>query len=338
MADVEPDAASAASALSGRSLCAVCRRQMPLRKDGAIRVYGPVSRRCPGGGKSPFIAHQAPLRSSDSSSVSTHNRRLPVDLSAESVQAPITRGASAFPHWGEDIQLLPTGRLLKRIPKASRGPIAGKLTAILNHVVGSNGFESWESLLCFPRRYLGLPRKGGRRWNLSKLINRCLIGDGDDVGLGSEPYRSSKKGSPDPLQFLASRVSSKLEEGDFRGAVRLACSEDTVAEANDTTMAALSSKHPAPHPDSVLPSPPTSNEVEGALSVVIGDVLRAIRSFPSGSAGAPDGLRPQHLVDLTSASAGQDGEALLGALTSFTNLVLAGDTPVPARKIFWGLL
>ena len=65
-------------------------------------------------------------------------------------------------------------------------------------------------------------------------------------------------------------------------------------------------------------------------------MLRAIRSFPSGSAGAPDGLRPQHLVDLTSASAGQDGEELLGALTSLSNLVLAGDTPVPARKIFLG--
>ena len=288
------------------------------------------------GGKSPFIAHQAPLHGSDSLSVSTHNRRLPVDLSAESAQAPIARGASAFSHEDEDIQLLPTGRLLKRIPKASRGPVAGKLTAILNRVVSSNSFESWESLLCFPRRYLGLPKRGGRRWNLSKQINHRLIGDGDDVVLGTVPHRSSKKGSPDPLRFLASRVSSKLEEGDFRGAVRLACSEDTVAEANDTTMAALSSKHPAPHPDSILPSPPTSNEVEGALSVENGDVLRAIRSFPSGSAGGPDGLRPQHLVDLTSASAGQDGEALLGALTSFTNLVLAGDTAVPARKIFFG--
>ena len=69
---------------------------------------------------------------------------------------------------------------------------------------------------------------------------------------------------------------------------------------------------------------------------IYGDVLRAIRSFPSSSARGPDGFRPQHLVDLTSASAGQDGAALLGALTSFTNLVLAGDTPVPARKIFLG--
>ena len=94
MADVESVAASAvsaASALSGRSLCAVCRRQMPLRKDGAIRVHDPVSRRCPGGGNSPFIAHQAPLRSLDSPSVSTHNRRLSVDVSAESVRAPIAR-------------------------------------------------------------------------------------------------------------------------------------------------------------------------------------------------------------------------------------------------------
>ena len=179
---------------------------MSLGSDGAIRVHGPVSCRCPGGSKSPFIAHQAPLRSSDSLSVSTHNRRLLVDLSAETAQAPITSGASAFSHEDEDIQLLPTGRLLKRIPKASRGPVAGKLTAILNRVVSSNGFESWESLLCLLRRYLCLPKRGGRRWNLSKQINRRLIGNGDDVVLGTVPHRSSKKGSPDPLRFLASRV------------------------------------------------------------------------------------------------------------------------------------
>ena len=45
----------------------------------------------------------------------------------------------------------------------------------------------------------------------------------------------------------------KQEEGDFRGAVRLACSEDTIAASNDATFVALQLKHPPPHPDSSIP-------------------------------------------------------------------------------------
>ena len=135
---------------------------------------------------------------------------------------------------------------------------------------------------------------------------------------------------------MATRVSAKLEEGDFRGAVRLACSEDSIAEANESTIAALRSKHPAPHPDSSMPPPPDSHKLEGALVVGEGAVAHAIRSFPNGSAGGPDGLRPQHLLDLTSASAGMGRQRLLRVLTAFTNLLLAGDTPLDICPVFFG--
>ena len=115
----------------------------------------------------------------------------------------------------------------------------------------------------------------------------------------------------------------------------MACSENSIGEVNDSTFAALQSKYPVPHPDSNMPSPSNSTELEEALMVEEGDLVRAIRSFPKGSAGGPDGLRPQHLVDLTSFAAGQDGEALLHALTIVTNFVLAGNTLVQARGIFF---
>ena len=53
-------------------------------------------------------------------------------------------------------------------------------------------------------------------------------------------------------------------------------------------------------------------------------MARAIHSFPRGSAGGPDGLLPQHLLDLTSAPAEQGGKDLLQALTEFANFVLGG--------------
>ena len=66
------------------------------------------------------------------------------------------------------------------------------------------------------------------------------------------------------------------------------------------------------------------------------DVARAIRSFPNGSAGGPDGLRPQHLKDLISPSANAGGQSLLAALASFLELVLEGKTPPSIRPYFFG--
>lgn len=97
----------------------------------------------------------------------------------------------------------------------------------------------------------------------------------------------------------------KLEEGDFRGAVRLICSEDSVVDVSDATISALRSKHPTSYPGSILPPPPSLEEVSGAFSICEGDVAKAIRSFSRASAGSPDGLRAWQLLDLISPSAAQ---------------------------------
>ena len=65
-------------------------------------------------------------------------------------------------------------------------------------------------------------------------------------------------------------------------------------------------------------------------------VAKTILSFPNGSAGGPGGLRPQHLKDLTSASAERGGKELCRALATFVNLVLKGKTPPPVRSTFFG--
>lgn len=60
----------------------------------------------------------------------------------------------------------------------------------------------------------------------------------------------------DPLNSLGARVSSKLEEGNYRAVVRLTSSETSTAELDEATLAALPSKHPPSHPDLCIP--PTS--------------------------------------------------------------------------------
>ena len=126
-----------------------------------------------------------------------------------------------------------------------------------------------------------------------------------------------------------------MEEGDFRGAVRLACSGDSIAEVNNATIGALRSKHPAAHPDTSLPSAPKEEALEAALEVSEREVSQAIRSFPRGSAGGPDGLRPQHLVDMTSMSAGAGGSYCC-VLTTFTNFLLTGEVHVEIRPLLFG--
>ena len=118
----------------------------------------------------------------------------------------------------------------------------------------------------------------------------------------------------DMLESLGRRVASKLEDGDFTGAVRLACSDDSLAPFNSVTFAALQDKHTEPHCDTVIPPPPGPYP----LQVEPMSVARAVRSFPNGSAGGPDRLRPQHLKDMLQAAG--EGSRFLQSLASFCTL------------------
>jgi len=57
-------------------------------------------------------------------------------------------------------------------------------------------------------------------------------------------------------------------------------------------------------------------------------------SFPAGSSGGPDGIRPQHLKDLLLWR--ESGSDLLTALTAFVNMTLAGKCPADAAAISFG--
>jgi len=64
------------------------------------------------------------------------------------------------------------------------------------------------------------------------------------------------------------------------------------------------------------------------------DITAAICSFPARSAGGPDGIRPQHLRDLTSNK--ETGHALISALATLINLWMQGKCPSSVTPIFFG--
>ena len=80
-----------------------------------------------------------------------------------------------------------------------------------------------------------MPRHSGRRRKLASAVNAQFQGEAEPPSNLSSHSRSKHRPSPnrqadDDFRGLAKRVSSKLEDGDYRGAVCIAYSEDVIAE------------------------------------------------------------------------------------------------------------
>ena len=305
-----------------RGRCSVCQRSLQIRRDGLVRIHGSARNRCQGSEQRPIPQENSILPNVDDS----------------------TQSAIPMPHVSNPMDslmdLLRGTRIstIKRIPRASRNNAASKLSQIIDTLISdSNNIDFWILLLLFPKACLRVPSRGGQRWSLSTLLNRQISAETLPEPQCSAPRVPRKSSSvSEDMDRLAVRVSSKLEEdGDFAGAVRLASSTKAFAKCDRETLAALQSKHPPTHPNSTFCAPPPPLDC-ASLVVSQEEVWQAIRSFRKGSVGGPDGLRPQHLFNLTSKSTGPGGQCLLQSLTTLTNLILAGKVPSDFRPIFFG--
>jgi hypothetical protein len=113
-------------------------------------------------------------------------------------------------------------------------------------------------------------------------------------------------------------VSANIKEDDVRGIVRLAVSDDSLAPCTDDTFDALRQLHPRrAAPANSLLSPPVPDAVSvddstlNVLSTSAEDIIEAVESFPAVSAGGLDGVRSQHLKDMTSPYTGFAGQRLM---------------------------
>jgi hypothetical protein len=191
--------------------------------------------------------------------------------------------------------------VLKYIPKASRSFAAGKLSVILDRIVSApDNMEAWRQLLLFTYCCFGVRERGGKkhRSSLATKVNKSM----SDFPIVApavrqvKPINANKKKSKllNVISNLAARVSAKLEEGDIRGAVRMAASNDTIAPYDDETVAALRQLHPqrAVSVNGVSQPLDVNNSPVADLILSDNDIIAAITSFPTGSAGGLDSLRP----------------------------------------------
>ncbi|OXA39608.1 hypothetical protein Fcan01_25760 [Folsomia candida] len=237
--------------------------------------------------------------------------------------------------WGEILsRLKATTPTLRRVPRGARMAVSRCLTKVLKAVVESDDEEVWAKLLLFSYATLPVPQKTDEVKNLTSWV-KASTADWDQR-FSIPPARpprppSSRKGPP--ADTTAKKVEAKLSDGDIRGAIRLACSDDSIALNDDVTLPALLIKHPA-HPLPVnFPPPPEDPIIPPVLDH---EVVKAISTFPPGSAGGLDGMRPQILKDLLGCTHGEEGDGLVEAIASFVNHVHNGGVPDIFCPLFYG--
>ena len=327
-----------------KGTCSVCfeTRQLHLRGN-TIHLHGPRSAPCHGSNKpplSPRFASQLvppPSRSpapqlvfaGSSHSSTTFASGPTIGTTAIGTDASITQShghrLTAVSHPALKCPII------KHIPKSVRPACCTALLEILSNIQRNTADDSaWVKLFEFCPSILCVPTKSGSNTSVSSIIRARLTGCCNSPMAGSHhaiPRRKSDESA------IAAAVSSKVEDGNLKAALRLICSEDKPADCSDAVFNALLSKHP-PRASNRQPVPDPVQGDFASLQVSESSVLKALKSFPAGSSGGPDGLRPQHLIDLVSCKMG--GPALLSALTGFVNLVLDGDCPVNVRPILFG--
>jgi hypothetical protein len=346
--------------------CPVCLRVgIKLTADGVLYNHGPRAAPCKGVGKVPIskggmggltvgaggqtggpgcgragIVGSVPLPSSGQTPPAQLTPGVaPSAVSGAGVGPTLVGPQSAAAHPAFTAGQSPP--LIKWIPRAARQNCATLLTKLINAVLKQPSAQAdWERLFAFGRLVLTKPPRGGTQRNLSNIImRRCgdFFGSGcggrkELIGKGVVQRVGGASRDSGSLANLARAVAVKLEESNYKGAVRLVCSEDTIAPHSAATLQALRDKNPPGPSDRRAPPAPDSSAP--SYTADESAIRKALFSFPPGSSGGPDGLTAQHLRDMVAC----EGEAgsLLTAITSLTNRVMSGGVPESSRPIFFG--
>lgn len=298
--------------------CSVCLEIHQLHhKDGFVHLHGPRNNRCPGSNQPPLpsIARRASLPLAQPSVAQpVANQHLP-EATLSNIEA------------GEHPVL--NGPIIKHVPKSARHHCASQLTATLNCITNKpTDLKAWSRLFNFGNTMLLAPPRGGKKHNLTSLLKGRLATD--DYAASARPTTKRRPTKSD-LAAVAATVTAKIDDGNIKAALRILSSDDKPADCSETTINALKARHPPADVDrqpSPLPGDYPTLQVTETL------VTSVIKSFPAGSAGGPDGVRPQHLLDFTNNK--EAGPALTAAITTFVNMLLSGVCPPSVIPIFFG--
>ena len=340
-------------------VCSVCLnvRQLHL-KDGLVHRHGPRHKPCAGSHKPPLAVTSSQTDSLDCGAQNSQQevasscqfdlagsgpssmpnlesvalsgvKCMPsVTCSFASASSDVSRDTREHPVWFSSY----SSGIIKHIPKSARSVCASHLAGLFNQVVThASDIDRWFDILCWPKTILFIPKRGGKRHNISSELKKRICAWPSDGARPHLPHVLGNDNSHKHPPSLSEAVSAKLEDGNIKAAVRILCSDEQPALPSVDILAALQAKHPAAHKEAMsVPGPQTDCQ----LVMDEQAVLRVLRSFPAGSSGGPDGLRPQHLLDLVRCR--ESGSNLLTSLTGFVNMVLSGSCPSQIIPLFFG--
>ena len=218
-------------------------------------------------------------------------------------------------------------KLTRRIPKSARQQAAIQYTSLIDRVVDqASNVDAWEKLALFSFQAFRLPTTPNV---IKKSISSVIKSN-----LKSAEFPSSNPHQKWQAKSLKLVVEAKISEGDISGALRTLCSEDVLAPQDETTLKILQEKHPLA-PNNFSFNVPVPSNIAGFSPSSI-DIEKAINSFPIGSAGGLDGLRPQHLKDMISKSNGETRVKLLRSIAALISVLLSGNVPESVCPWFYG--
>ena len=115
---------------------------------------------------------------------------------------------------------------------------------------------AWNELLPFGSVILAKQKRGRANRNLSNIIMKRIAAWGKDPLPVIQEQRTHVRPGKEPTEDkeMAAAVTSKLETGNFRAAIKIICSSDTPAPVNLETPQAVQQKHPSAASDRRPPS------------------------------------------------------------------------------------
>ena len=195
----------------------------------------------------------------------------------------------------------------------------------------------WCRLFTLIGNCLSVPKKDNNdSQSLASEVNeRIRLFQSGQVTAQPQDRKKARKAthSQTPSDEMSKRVSRKIEAFDIKGAIRVASSDEQMADASDVSVVnELKEKHP-PRSFCDINNPLPANE--SPVTCHPSDVRDAIQSFPFGSAAGPDRVTPQILKDLIS-QRGEASEPFLVSLSSFINILLAVKVSDSVRPFLFG--
>jgi hypothetical protein len=147
--------------------------------------------------------------------------------------------------------------------------------------------DNWVTLFCWTGAVLQVPRRAGKRHNVSSVVKDRIASFSVSSALVNAAEFNDAPRCRKALSaaaVLLQAVAAKLEDESVKAAIRILTSEKTVAIPSERTVALLKEEHPAAAALSVtLPS----QSQFSSLSITDADVSNPGLTFPVESAGGP---------------------------------------------------